>query len=161
MLGTQHRLFNHVASVDGSDAHCGAIFEALLKPIQRPHIPILVGGNGEVALRRAAGLGQGWIPLFQQPTELKPKIARLGELCAQRGRSLDDMEVVAGYRVRLGEDTASHWGADDWLETAHAYSDDGVDELSLVIVEPDLRVDQLLDKLAWFAEEVVTPLRSA
>ena len=133
----------------------------LPKPIQRPHIPILIGGNGDPALRRAAELGQGWIPLFQQPSELKPKIARLEELCAQRGRSLDDMEVVVGVRVRLGEDTTSHWRADDWMENFHAYSDVGVSELTLVIFEPDLRVEQLLDKLAWFAEEVVTPLRSA
>ncbi len=38
-------------------------FEAVCfepKPVQRPHPPILVGGESEAALRRAAALGDGW-----------------------------------------------------------------------------------------------------
>ncbi len=33
------------------------------KPIQKPHPPILVGGESPPAMRRAAQLGDGWIPM--------------------------------------------------------------------------------------------------
>lgn len=32
------------------------------KPAQKPHPPILVGGNSRPAMRRAAALGDGWMP---------------------------------------------------------------------------------------------------
>jgi probable F420-dependent oxidoreductase len=133
----------------------------LPKPVQRPAIPILIGGNGDPALRRAAALGQGWIPLFQSAEELKPKIDRLGELCDQRGRSVDEMEIAVGCRVRLTDDDAGSSSADTWLETARRYAAVGVDEITLVIVEPNLQLGKLHEKLAWFAEEVLAPSRTA
>ncbi len=33
-------------------------------PVQRPHPPLLVGGNSRRAIRRAAELGDGWNPFF-------------------------------------------------------------------------------------------------
>ena len=33
-------------------------------PIQKPHPPLLVGGNSRRAIRRAAELGDGWCPFF-------------------------------------------------------------------------------------------------
>src|SRR4030095_9298909 len=32
------------------------------KPLQKPHIPILIGGNSRAAIRRAVRLGHGWDP---------------------------------------------------------------------------------------------------
>jgi alkanesulfonate monooxygenase SsuD/methylene tetrahydromethanopterin reductase-like flavin-dependent oxidoreductase (luciferase family) len=47
----------------------GTGFEALGNriqpgPIQKPHPPLLVGGNSKRAIRRAAELGDGWCPFF-------------------------------------------------------------------------------------------------
>ena len=47
----------------------GTGFEALGNriqpgPIQKPHPPLLVGGNSRRAIRRAAELGDGWCPFF-------------------------------------------------------------------------------------------------
>jgi probable F420-dependent oxidoreductase len=133
----------------------------LPKPVQRPCIPILIGGNSDAALRRAAELGQGWIPLFQPPEQLKPKIDRLTELCNQRERSIDEMEIAVGCRVRLTGDVASPSSADGWRETVRRYADVGVHEITLVIVEPDLHIGKLHEKLTWFAEEVLAPSRTA
>jgi len=33
------------------------------RPVQKPHPPIWVGGNSKAALRRAAELGDGWLPV--------------------------------------------------------------------------------------------------
>ena len=37
------------------------------KPLQRPHPPIWVGGKSRISLRRVARLGQGWLPIGNQP----------------------------------------------------------------------------------------------
>jgi len=130
------------------------------KPVQRPHIPIYVGGNGEPALRRAAALGQGWLPLFQSPDELRPKIARLHDLRAQAGRDDVEPSVIASVRVRLRpeDDPDGVWSGRDATAIralVTAYEAIGVCELTLVIVEPDLDLERLLQTLRWFAETVV------
>jgi probable F420-dependent oxidoreductase len=129
------------------------------KPVQRPHIPIYIGGNGEPALRRAAALGQGWLPLFQSPDELGPKIARLRELRAHAGREEFESDVIASVRVRLRpeEDPDELWSGRDAAAiraVVAAYEAVGVCELTLVIVEPDLDLDRLHNTLRWFANEV-------
>lgn len=47
----------------------GADFEAvgplwLQRPVQRPHPPIWIGGNGAAALRRVVEHGNGWMPII-------------------------------------------------------------------------------------------------
>ena len=130
------------------------------KPLQSPHVPIYVGGNGEPALRRAAEVGQGWLPLFQSPDELRPKIARLRDLRAARGRESGELSVIASVRVRLRpEDDPdglwSHRDAAAIKAMVSAYEDAGVCELTLVVVEPDLDVERLHDTLRWFARNVI------
>ena len=64
----------------------------LPKPVQKPHPPIWVGGHTARRIRRAAQLGDAWLPLgtfppvIFRPDELKPKIDRLRELTRQAGR---------------------------------------------------------------------------
>lgn len=129
------------------------------KPVQRPHIPIYVGGNSEPALRRAAVLGDGWLPLFQSPDELRPKIARLRELRAHHGREKAVSPVIASVRVRLRpeDDPDGLWSGRDAAAlraVVAAYEAVGVCELTLVIVEPDLDLDRLHHILRWIAHEV-------
>ncbi|HEX9667746.1 MAG TPA: LLM class F420-dependent oxidoreductase [Thermodesulfobacteriota bacterium] len=50
------------------------------KPIQKPHPPIWIGGNGLAALRRAITLGNGWHPVGLTPSEIEEKTGALGEL---------------------------------------------------------------------------------
>jgi probable F420-dependent oxidoreductase len=68
----------------------------LPKPVQRPHPPLYFGGESEPAMHRVAEFGQGWFAFWITPDELRPKIARLKELLAEHGRSLADIDLVAG-----------------------------------------------------------------
>jgi probable F420-dependent oxidoreductase len=57
------------------------------KPVQRPHPPILVGGESEAALRRAAALGDGWYGVGHTPESAATQVRRLRELLAEQGRA--------------------------------------------------------------------------
>lgn len=59
-------------------------------PVQRPHPPILVGGNSRRALRRAAELGDAWHP-FIQP-KMVTDTARTASL-----ESIDDLTAAIDY----------------------------------------------------------------
>jgi probable F420-dependent oxidoreductase len=57
------------------------------KPVQRPHPPVLVAGNGPGTLERVAEYGDGWIPIpGRGAVPLGEGTARLAELAAERGR---------------------------------------------------------------------------
>jgi probable F420-dependent oxidoreductase len=55
-------------------------------PVPDEPIPILVGGHGEAALRRAARLGDGWMHGGGDLSELPTLLKRLGELRREHGR---------------------------------------------------------------------------
>jgi len=60
-------------------------------PIQRPHIPIWIGGHSEAALRRVVAVADGWHPVgLRPPASLRPP-----ELAA-KVRQLRDMADAAG-----------------------------------------------------------------
>ncbi|KAA0274203.1 MAG: LLM class F420-dependent oxidoreductase [Acidobacteria bacterium] len=57
------------------------------KPLQRPHPPILVGGNSDGALDRAVAFADGWMPSPEtRLRELPGRIAELQERAAAAGR---------------------------------------------------------------------------
>ena len=62
-------------------------------PVPAVPIPILIGGHAEVALRRAAYRGDGWMHAGGDPEELKRLIARLKEILADNGREDDEFEI--------------------------------------------------------------------
>lgn len=56
------------------------------KPMQRP-LPLHIGGDGPAALRRAATVGTGWMPMNHSVDELPAAIARITEIASANGRS--------------------------------------------------------------------------
>lgn len=54
-------------------------------PVQRP-IPIWVGGNSEVAMRRAARIGDGWLPYSQPADTAAATVTRFREMVKAEGR---------------------------------------------------------------------------
>lgn len=72
----------------------------LPKPVQKPHPPIWIGGHTNPAIRRAATLGDGWMPIglrppaILEPEELAEKIARLRRISARAGRAENAVDLV-------------------------------------------------------------------
>jgi probable F420-dependent oxidoreductase len=71
------------------------------KPAQTAGIPIHVGGNTRVAIRRAVRLGDGWQPLRQTPAELGERLAYLREQAGIAGRDLSTFEISMGLGLRM------------------------------------------------------------
>jgi probable F420-dependent oxidoreductase len=55
------------------------------KPVQQPGPPLHIGGDGAAALRRAALVGKGWIPMNHEPEELPAAIKKIAELRERSG----------------------------------------------------------------------------
>jgi probable F420-dependent oxidoreductase len=76
----------------------------LPKPVQKPHIPIWVGGESNRAIRRAARMGNAWHPLGTNPAFplgtpelLKASMDRLAARTEREARNPKDVEVA--FRV--------------------------------------------------------------
>jgi probable F420-dependent oxidoreductase len=87
------------------------------KPVQKPHPPILFGGERPAALRRAAELGNGWIGVSHTPESVRPIVAELHAAAQRSGRTLDNFEITVGIdpglrldagAVRAFEDAGVH-----------------------------------------------------
>ncbi len=72
------------------------------KPAQRPHPPIVVGGNGERVLDRVIAYGDEWMPnRVESVAELEARIDRLGRMAADAGRKVPKVALYAApARVR-------------------------------------------------------------
>jgi probable F420-dependent oxidoreductase len=70
------------------------------KPVQRGGPPVLVGGDSDAALRRAARLGDGWLGMAHDPDAAAAAVKRLRDLLDANGRSLDGFQVCVGGAVR-------------------------------------------------------------
>ena len=85
----------------------------LPKPVQKPHPPIWIGGHTNAAIRRAATLGDGWMPIglrppaILEPEELSEKIARLRRISARAGRAEDAVDLVFSTDCIFRNDTGN------------------------------------------------------
>ena len=73
------------------------------KPLQQPHPPILVGGDGRAAFRRIARSADGWQPLGYSVEDLGQKLAQLREICRAEGRDYDELLISLRLGVRFDE----------------------------------------------------------
>ena len=81
------------------------------KPVQQPGPPIWVGGHSSPAIRRAARLGDAWLPIGLrgtaglEPDELKNKIQLLASLTEKAGR--DPASIKTCFSTDLGFDNGA------------------------------------------------------
>ncbi len=110
------------------------------KPVQKPGVPIVVGGHTEIAARRAARYGDGFFPGRSDPERLAQLLGVMREECAKVGRDPATIEITAGA-TSLD------------VQTARRLRDVGVHRL--VIPPPAYDPDGLRRGLETFAREVV------
>jgi probable F420-dependent oxidoreductase len=137
----------------------------LPKPVQKPTIPIWIGGHSKQAIRRAALLGDGWHPIGGVPTiplepeDVRKDIATLTEFARAAGRdpkqirvalkgSLFDKEKkIEGRRRRfMGE-------AEEIASDIRDYRAAGVDTMIFDVRRPSSA--ETLERMEWMAKEVI------
>jgi alkanesulfonate monooxygenase SsuD/methylene tetrahydromethanopterin reductase-like flavin-dependent oxidoreductase (luciferase family) len=135
------------------------------KPVQKPHPPILVGGNSRPAMRRAARLGDGWLPWLVTREELPGCLSYIHDQPGFAGRQRP-FEVVMplaplnvedySHRV-LGETRLPH-ERDEIVEEVGLLGEAGATVTH--VVPPRTRsIAQLLEWTDWFGREVIPVFR--
>lgn len=140
--------------------------------VQKPHVPIWVGGNGAAPMRRAVELGDGWVPLGGTLDDAGRGIATLRDDLAAAGR--DPSTFTFGFLLPFGEPDPAHRAAAE--HHAHGRRLDeamtmGVSEtLDLVGRLRETGINHVLLQFDWqspaqyvevierFAREVLDPL---
>lgn len=69
------------------------------KPVQKPGVPIVVGGHTELAARRAARYGDGFFPGVTDDEKLKSLLGVMRAECEKVGRDPATIEVTSGRGV--------------------------------------------------------------
>jgi len=144
------------------------------KCVQRPHVPIWIGGSGPAPLRRVVELGDGWSPMVGELPELARDIRWIREAVRERGRDADalafhgdigigepdDFTVKAREHVRQGASAAVRRGpasADEVVERAGRYREAGFTHLSFFFAWD--QPSDYLARLEWIAANVMPQLR--
>ena len=125
------------------------------KPLQQPHIPILIGGNSRAAIRRAVRLGNGWHPFAISLETLREGIHYLWEHAQQSGR--DMTEIPVSFSIPLGNPTprGDALGTEPRaiVEKVQAFVDLGIQ--TLVITGNTGNIAETLLALDMLAQEVL------
>lgn len=123
-----------------------------MSPVPAEPVPILVGGISDIALKRAARIGDGWIAVQHTTAELRELLGRIATLRKEYGTDGKPFEAVVastdafdvdGYR-RLEDLGATTLTTVPWMMY-------GGDPNSL---------EQKKDGLKRFADEVISKFRS-
>jgi probable F420-dependent oxidoreductase len=126
-----------------------------LEPALARRPPLYVGGRGEPALKRAARLGDMWLPMWLTPQRIAQRSQRLAELADQEARPHPGIALLIGVNVdddlgraraqaeahirgqyAMGLDTIERWtlldSIDGAVEQLDGYRRAGVQEFLLM-----------------------------
>jgi probable F420-dependent oxidoreductase len=139
-------------SAGGYFSFHGEIFDlppVKIAPVPSEPVPILIGGHGDAALRRAARAGDGWLHGGGDPAQLPGLLARLTEFRRQEGTAGRPFEVHV-----ISTDAYSVAGV-------RRLEDQGVTDVIVGFrwpyhVGPDPEpLDEKITKLRRFADQVI------
>jgi alkanesulfonate monooxygenase SsuD/methylene tetrahydromethanopterin reductase-like flavin-dependent oxidoreductase (luciferase family) len=68
--------------------------------------PIIVGGRKEPAMRRAAAMGDGWLPFLYSPERYASSVTTINEQAAAIGRDLTGFRWICWVYVAMDDDPA-------------------------------------------------------
>ncbi len=113
------------------------------KPVQKPHIPVWVGGSSTGARRRAARVGDGWHPNGVSPEDFSAGRREIQELAAESGRNSGDIVMSVRAAVAVQPDWPSRnalpgYDADGMAAAMDAYREAGVEHMVLGLNSGDV-----------------------
>lgn len=69
------------------------------------NMPLWIGGSSEVAMKRTAKYGTGWIGGIDTPEQSKIVVAGIKQALTETGRSIDEDHYGASFLFRFGNET--------------------------------------------------------
>jgi alkanesulfonate monooxygenase SsuD/methylene tetrahydromethanopterin reductase-like flavin-dependent oxidoreductase (luciferase family) len=115
------------------DFHEVPLIDPEPRPVQRP-VPILIGGHTDIAIDRAARLGDGWIAAPMSARRLEEHIETLRTKCEIYGRDVGCLTVVVGTPpLSRGDDGRIIAGSEDLVDQLEAYDKIGVDHVYFTV----------------------------
>jgi probable F420-dependent oxidoreductase len=137
----------------------------LPKPMQKPAIPIWIGGHSEQAIRRAARLGDGWHPIGGVPTiPLEPEdivkdMTMLREYAEKAGRDPKKIRVALKgslfdreKQITPGKRRRFIGSAEEVASDIRDYRAAGVDTMIFDVRRPS--ISETLERMEWLAKDV-------
>jgi len=135
------------------------------KPVQKPHPPIFIGGNTKAAMKRAAALGDGWIPWLITAKELpecieymksvpgfEDKAGRFEILVTTTAYQVDDVSHGEKGHTEIAADR------DTVLREVEALQKAGA--TSVQVMPPRVQTfEQCLDWIEWYDHEIIPQFR--
>ena len=129
------------------------------KPVQKPHIPLWIGGSSPGALRRAAMMGDGWHPSGMSPEEFRIGREEVRKLATAAGRSPDaltmsvrvEVEVHARPSGRRAQNRSRLPGdnVEQMIAGISTYQSAGVEHIVLALNSGDIaRIRALMEDIA-------------
>ena len=88
--------------------------EYVQAPASSP-VPLWFGGSSVAARRRAAAVGDGWVPLFLAPDEYRTALAALRRETAEAGRDPEAVQAGVVVFACVGDDDEAPVRGADWL----------------------------------------------
>jgi probable F420-dependent oxidoreductase len=143
------------------------------KCVQRPHVPLWIGGNGPRPERRVVELGDGWAPLTGTFDDRAAAITRIKQRVGEAGRDPESLAFVGGLTVGELDDTSArlHRGHHvterdhaDQLARRTSSADQAMEEIAraqtagfthLGVNLGWTTLDDLEERLDWFATSVM------
>ncbi len=133
------------------------------KPVQKPHLPVWMGGDADPVLRRIARHCSGWWPFLTPPDRIPE---RLDFIRSQPDYGGQLQEVFYGLGTgRVGEghvviddpDARPGMPRDELVDRLGRLSDLGV-TMSAVPIPPLAALEEYFDYTQWLAEEIMPAL---
>jgi probable F420-dependent oxidoreductase len=139
-------------------------------PVQRPHLPIWIGGHSDGALRRVVAVGDGWHPLglrppgSLEPPEMTAKVRLLREWAEAAGRDPASITISLKAPLAFQEGPSKNrptltGSPAEIVEDLQAYVAAGAQYFILDFTEPTL--PGMLETLERFAAEVRPAVRAS
>jgi probable F420-dependent oxidoreductase len=80
-------------------------FKSYPVPVQKPHVPVIIGGAKGKIYERIATVGDGWFAPVPDPAVLKQSLSELKAACKKVGRNYSDIEITTMWMPQGGLDS--------------------------------------------------------
>lgn len=144
------------------------------QPFQKPHPPLLVGGNTDAALRRAAQSCDGWFSISVPPHELAERRKVMDAAALEIGKDPASLDIQMLHGIRITDDPDERASLSDYdrgqaivgtveqvVEELHEFADAGLTQIVGLARLPGRpnTVESTLESIEFTMTEIAPHLR--